>query len=111
MNDIVNISYFGTEPPILYAIEEIIIKPNETKLVSLGLKIEIPKGYVGRLFNLHEMLILSNDVGVIDSDYRGDIKCIFYNPTKDSIKISKEKKIARLMIEKHYLIKEQSHLQ
>jgi dUTP pyrophosphatase len=106
MNDIVNILYFGQKPSILYATEEIIINPNELKSVSLGLKIEIPKGYVGRLFNLHESLILANDVGIIDSDYRGDIKCIFYNPTKKPINISKEKKIARLMIEKHYLIKE-----
>lgn len=42
-----------------------------------GLAFEIPKGYVGLLFprssNCKQDLILSNSVGVIDSEYRGEI--------------------------------------
>lgn len=46
-----------------------------------GLSIEIPKGYVGLIFPRSSIfklpLALSNAVGVIDSDYRGEIKFFF----------------------------------
>lgn len=42
-----------------------------------GLAFEIPTGYVGLLFprssNAKKDLVLSNSVGVIDSDYRGEV--------------------------------------
>lgn len=42
-----------------------------------GLAFEIPKGYVGLLFprssNAKKNLLLSNSVGVLDSDYRGEV--------------------------------------
>lgn len=50
-------------------------------IYGTGLSVEIPKGYVGLLFprsSIHNKTIrLSNSVGVIDSDYRGEIKAIF----------------------------------
>lgn len=51
---------------------------------AIGLSIEIPEGYVGLVFprssisNKH--LLLCNSVGVIDSGYRGEIKCRFTWP-------------------------------
>ena len=46
-----------------------------------GLAVEIPKGYVGLLFprsSIHKKVLrLSNSVGVIDSDYRGEITAVF----------------------------------
>ena len=46
-----------------------------------GLAVEIPEGYVGLLYPRSSIsntgLILSNSVGVIDSGYRGSIKCRF----------------------------------
>jgi dUTP pyrophosphatase len=46
-----------------------------------GLAIEIPEGYVGFIYPRSSIsntgLILSNSVGVIDSGYRGSIKCRF----------------------------------
>jgi dUTP pyrophosphatase len=46
-----------------------------------GLAMEIPEGYVGLIFPRSSVsttgLILSNSVGVIDSGYRGEIKCRF----------------------------------
>lgn len=50
-------------------------------IYGTGLAVEIPKGYVGLLFprsNIHKKALrLSNSVGVIDSDYRGEIKAVF----------------------------------
>ena len=47
-----------------------------------GLAIEIPNGYVGLVFPRSSVskfpyMSLANAVGVIDSDYRGEIKCRF----------------------------------
>ena len=48
---------------------------------GVGLAIEIPKGYVGLLFprgsNSKQDLFLTNSVGVIDSDFRGEITAKF----------------------------------
>jgi len=48
---------------------------------STGLAIEIPEGYVGLLFPRSSIsktgMILANSVGVIDSEYRGEIKFRF----------------------------------
>lgn len=49
-----------------------------------GLSVEIPDGYVGLLFprssiSSNTSLSLANSVGVVDSDYRGEIKLRFRN--------------------------------
>lgn len=50
-------------------------------IYGTGLSVEIPKGYVGLLFprsSIHKKALrLSNSVGVIDSDYRGEVKAVF----------------------------------
>jgi len=49
---------------------------------KLGFSMEIPKGYVGYLFPRSSVsttdLALSNSVGVIDSDYRGEVQARFF---------------------------------
>lgn len=51
-------------------------------IVHTGLAVEIPDGYYGdiraRSSVCNTGLILSNGCGVIDSDYRGEIKAVFY---------------------------------
>jgi dUTP pyrophosphatase len=50
-------------------------------IVGTGLTVAIPEGYVGLLFPRSSVFrkgaYLANSVGVIDSDYRGEIKAIF----------------------------------
>lgn len=52
---------------------------------STGIAVEIPKGFVGLIFPksgiYKKNLVLTNCVGVIDSDYRGEIKFKFKNYT------------------------------
>lgn len=55
---------------------------NNAYFAKLGFAVEIPKGYVGLLFPRssiykRENLIMSNSVGVIDSDYRGEVVAHF----------------------------------
>lgn len=48
---------------------------------GFGIAVEIPAGYTGFLFPRSSVkdtnLILSNCVGIIDSDYRGEVKAVF----------------------------------
>ena len=50
-------------------------------MYGTGLSLEVPKGYVGLLFPRSSVYktshALANSVGVIDSDYRGEVKAIF----------------------------------
>lgn len=56
---------------------------NQVWEYSTGIAVEIPKGFVGLIFPRSSVfrtgVILSNCCGVIDSDYRGDIKVKFYS--------------------------------
>jgi len=81
-----------------------IIKPGETILIPTGLSIAIPHGKVGLLFirsglSIKTALTLANGVGVIDSDYRGEILVPIRNthPSK-RYTINNGDRIAQLMI-------------
>lgn len=56
--------------------------------IGTGIAVEIPKGFCGMLFARSSIakrpLILSNGVGLIDSDFRGEIKANF-KITRDDI--------------------------
>lgn len=70
----------------LYAVldEPVIIAPNETKVISTGVAFEIPVGLVGLVFarsglSCKQDLAPANKVGVIDSDYRGEVVVVLHN--------------------------------
>jgi dUTP pyrophosphatase len=54
-----------------------IIDDNNNTVYGTGIAMEIPRGYVGLIFprssNAKTDLYLTNHVGVVDSDYRGEI--------------------------------------
>lgn len=51
--------------------------PGQTKVIPTGIRLEIPKGYFGlvtsRSSTYKRGLVLANSVGIIDSDYRGEV--------------------------------------
>lgn len=68
----------------LVAVEDAIIAPGETAKIPLGLAFEIPPGYVMIVamrsgIALKTKLRQPNGVGVIDSDYRGEVAMMFDN--------------------------------
>lgn len=83
--------------------EMVTLEPGERKLVSTGVRIAVPKGYVGLLFPrsgnaAKKGLTLANSVGVIDSGYRGEVKGIMVNLGSDSVTISKGERIMQLVL-------------
>ena len=83
--------------------EDITINPHETKMIGTGLAMEIPVGYFGGIFarsglSAKEGLRPANCVGVVDSDYRGEIKVALHNDGETSRVITVGQKIAQLVV-------------
>ena len=89
----------------LYACEggEVIIKSGETKLIHTGIAMEIPDGYVGLVYArsgiaVKRGLAPANKVGVIDSDYRGEIMVAIHNHSEIEQTIADAERIAQIVI-------------
>lgn len=83
--------------------ERIELEPMERVLIPTGLSMAIPDGYVGLIFPRSSMgykegLTLPNCVGVIDSDYRGEIMVAMVNISNQVRVITKGTRIAQLVI-------------
>ena len=98
---------YGTEYSAgadLYALldEDLEIKPGETVMIGTGLAMAIPTGYAGLIYARSSLgfkkgLAPANKVGVIDSDYRGEIKVPLFNQSKETQIISKNERIAQII--------------
>lgn len=87
----------------LCAAEQVTINPRHTAKVGTGIAVAIPKGYFGALFARSGLatkkgLKLANSVGVLDSDYRGEIIAAMYNDSNQPQVILKGDRIAQLVI-------------
>lgn len=79
------------------------IPENSNVLIGTGISAEIPEGYFGALFARSGLatkrgLRPANCVGVIDSDYRGEIKVALFNDSDTPTVISPQERIAQLVI-------------
>ncbi len=87
--------------------ESLIVEPGEVVLVPTNLSFEIPVGYEVQvrprsgLAAKHGIGIL-NSPGTIDSDYRGEVKIILMNFSKEKFEISRGDRIAQLILSKVY---------
>lgn len=89
----------------LYSAEDadVVIGPGETKFIGTGLAMEIPEGYVGLVYARSGLackrgLAPANKVGVVDSDYRGEIKVALHNHGKEAQTVEKGERIAQMVI-------------
>ena len=89
----------------LYACTDapITINPHQTQMVHTGIAMEIPVGYAGLVYARSGMaakrnLAPANKVGVIDSDYRGEIMVALHNHGKEAQTIENGERIAQLVI-------------
>lgn len=83
--------------------EKISFNPGETKLINTGIAMEIPLGYAGLIYARSGLatkrgLAPANKVGVIDSDYRGEIMVALHNHTNEVKEIDPYERIAQLVI-------------
>ncbi|OGU75159.1 MAG: deoxyuridine 5'-triphosphate nucleotidohydrolase [Ignavibacteria bacterium RBG_16_34_14] len=85
----------------------VIIPAGELRLIPTNISVEIPEGFEiqvrprSGLAAKHGISIL-NSPGTIDSDYRGEIKIILMNLSKEDFKILRGDRIAQLVVSKVY---------
>ena len=93
----------------IYSVENLILKPNERKLVKTGLTFEFPKGYEIQVrpksgLALNHGLTILNTPGTIDSGYRGELGVILFNSSDEDYNVKKGEKIAQIILKKVELI-------
>ena len=79
------------------------IAPHATAMVGTGLAVAIPEGYFGGIFARSGLaakqgLRPANCVGVVDSDYRGEIKVALHNDSDEIRTIGNGERIAQLVV-------------
>jgi len=86
----------------LFSYQDCEIYPDEQKLVDTGIAIKIPRGFGGFIYNRSSQgkvgITIPHSVGVIDSDYRGNLKVLLKNISEDLYKIKAGDRIAQLVI-------------
>jgi len=80
--------------------------PLERAMIPTGLFIELPQGYEAQVRPRSGMaakrgLTMLNSPGTIDSDYRGEIKCIVVNLSNDAQTIKPGERIAQMVIARY----------
>lgn len=83
--------------------ETVSIAPGQSAWIDTGIAMEIPKGCAGLIFARSSLgvkrgLAPANKVGVIDSDYRGEIRVVLHNHGSSVQQIGPGERIAQLAI-------------
>lgn len=83
--------------------ETVVIQPGETAWISTGIALEVPKGCAGLVYARSSMgakrgLAPANKVGVIDSDYRGEIRVVLLNHSKQVQIVEHGERVAQFLI-------------
>ena len=93
----------------LYALIDgfVTIEPGETKMIGTGLAFAIPEGLVGLIFARSGLaskkgLAPANKVGVIDSDYRGEVRVVLHNHGNVAQTIENGERIAQMAFVPYY---------
>jgi len=88
----------------LFALDAHEIYPDEQKLVDTGVAVKIPRGFAGFIYNRSSQgkkgITIPHSVGVIDSDYRGNLKVLLKNIGEDPYKIEPGDRIAQLVVQR-----------
>lgn len=83
--------------------EDIDIKPHTTAVIPTGIAIELPLGYAGLIYARSGLatkkgLAPANKVGVVDCDYRGEVKVALHNHSEIVQTVSAGERVAQLVI-------------
>ena len=86
--------------------ESFVLKSLERTLVATGLFIELPSGFEAQIrprsgLAFKNGLTVLNSPGTIDADYRGEIKVILVNLSKEDFIINDGERVAQMVIARH----------
>lgn len=82
---------------------EIQIEPHTTAVIPTGLALELPLGYAGLIYARSGLatkkgLAPANKVGVVDCDYRGEVKVALHNHSEIPQTVAAGERVAQLVI-------------
>jgi len=85
--------------------ETVVIKPGETKLIGSGFAIALSEGYAAFIYarsglGIKHGIVPANCVGVIDSDYRGEVIVGLRNNSVEPFTVNDGDRIAQMVITK-----------
>lgn len=83
--------------------ENAVIDPNQTKVIGTSLCVSIPEGYVGMICSrsglaAKEGIFVLNSPGIIDCDYRGELKVILANFGHEIYTVHTGERVAQLVL-------------
>ena len=86
--------------------EPVVLNSLERAMVPTGLFIELPEGYEAQICPRSGLaakfgITVANAPGTIDADYRGEIKVILVNLSKDQFVINPGERIAQMVIARY----------
>lgn len=79
------------------------IQPHQTAVIPTGIALELPLGYAGLIYARSGLatkkgLAPANKVGVVDCDYRGEVKVALHNHSEIAQTVSAGERVAQLVI-------------
>jgi dUTP pyrophosphatase len=86
----------------VFADEEKDLTPGERAFIKTGIKMAIPEGYVGLVWDKGGLAKagIKTIAGVVDTDYRGEVLIGLYNFGQETYAIKTGEKIAQILIQK-----------
>ncbi len=85
----------------IFSAMDCVLKPGEVQAVLTGIKVAIPEGFVGLVWDKSGISLkgIHRLAGVIDSGYRGEVKVVMANLGEEPFVIEKGMKIAQLLVQ------------
>lgn len=98
-------SHAGDAGADVCSVERVVIFPGTTKVIELGLKLEIPEGWEVQVRSRSGLaakngLFVLNAPGTIDSGYRGPCKVILRNASRNAYTVTVGERIAQFVIKR-----------
>jgi len=86
----------------LTSVDEVTIQPGGRAIVNTGLRLEVPEGFGAYVcprsgLAIRQGITVLNSPGIIDNDYRGEVKVILYNAGEAEFIVKKGDRIAQLV--------------
>ena len=87
----------------LYAVEEAVLAPGGRASVGCGIALEIPPGYEGQVrprsgLAAKHGVTLINATGTIDPGYRGEVRVLIINLSRETYVVKPGERVAQLVI-------------
>ena len=83
--------------------QSVVIEPGKTAFIPTGIALEVPEGCAGLIYarsglSCKQGLAPANKVGVVDSDYRGEITVALHNHGSEARTVNHGDRIAQFII-------------